>query len=246
MQLLRRFYQYFRSIYLDHLGKFVFSQLDQIYFCEYRLKAVFLMNFFYRYGQFVGFGFCWEASVLAMLAFRNIPSARIVRGLAGPHSTPHSWLEFRYLGIWWVIDPCWYAPFIISRRAFYADNQPDVKTIITYREFWSCSVFHIIYDKLRHAETSHLFFEIYALGVPTQQSRYGLDYDVINRFDDMENHGELELCFPPESGILFSQRIFDQYMHKATRTLPKRRAIRQARLIQKLTIQAMREALADP
>ncbi len=222
-----------RNGYTHELSERLMSQMHRTYFCGYPTSEVYLDDFFQRYQSFVGHGFCWAVAALTMLCLRHEPTARIVDAFVRDKRGQvyaHAWVEFRYHGMWWIVDPCWCTPFMVPRWRSLRLRHVEIRDICTYERFWNYPISREFYAKLRNPETSYLFREIWII-----YSHYDSRSESFHpQISDLRlNHGvgtaqDYEQNPFQAKDIPFSKQIMDEYMRKPPRLRPKARSIRRA------------------
>lgn len=217
----------------EQLVEYLMKEFGRVYFCSYSLWDVFLHQFFPRYRKFVDRGFCAPIAAMAMLALRNNPTARCVYAIASDKRFEHCWCEFRYRGIWYVVDVCWYYPFVLPRNAYYRRNKPRIIKIWHYREFWSWAASWQLYREMLHPETSWLFTELacfYGYGYYTERERFLFHPNIAETtFDDSVGSQINPYVFMKFPDVIFSRRIMHEMMRKPTRKRPPAHLVRRVR-----------------
>lgn len=229
-------------------------QLGNFYFCGHNLCDILERRFFYRYGQFIGHGFCYETSALMMLALRNNPTARIVKGTFLHRDRPcaHLWVEFWAYRHWWVLDPCEPESFIFLRSSYYEAKRMKIISRCRYLKFWSYSSVRKLYRKLRQPQTSFLFCEL--------SSCFRTDYEdaaelALERIGDPHFLSKCAFLDDPRCGtilipdlchprIVYSRRLINEFMARPQRLRPKNHTLRQARTVYRNVCKALPEPLS--
>lgn len=201
--------------------------LDQSYLCGYRISDMIIADFMSRFGKFNGEGFCYTFSAAIMLGLKCFPSPRLVRGVCTGDKGPHSWVEVRILGVWWVVDPCWTSG-ILRRKMFYCAFQPQIKVVYDHSAFWSMPEAGEFAERLSWPATSHIFVDLYWYYTPDSRSAsVATNFDIYGEkySEEFLPEGQYYL-FPPEHGFKFSRRIVDDFMARPRRKRPKQRSLR--------------------
>lgn len=208
------------------LTHYLMGEMSQIYFCGYRVWELYVMRFFPRYRKFVDFGFCGPLAALSMMALKRNPTARYVYARAGDDRYEHCWCEFRYRGIWYVIDVCWYYPFAVRRRDYYRENSPEILETCDYDRFWAWLVSQQLHEKMSRPETSWLISEMFYLyNFGESHKLFAPDIDEFNLDDTVGRHiNPYLIVVYPE--IIFSRRIVHEMMRKPTRERPSAHLVR--------------------
>lgn len=130
--------------------------LNGLYVWEY-----FARDTFYRIGENLGHGLCYEAAALMMLAWHDWPQTQLVYASCYSDTlktrADHSWMEFKAYGIWWVIDPTWRAPAPVPRYANNLHFDTRYDRIIKKDEFWQWKISQKLYKRLKEPDGSCLF-----------------------------------------------------------------------------------------
>lgn len=176
-----------------------------------------------------------------MLSFRDNRTSRIVQAICYG-DIRHSWIEFRYLGVWWVLDPSWRTPCIELRRRIHAEYHPEILYVCKHREFWSYPISSQFESKLHHPETSYLFYELHGTYCHYDGCATPFNPEVTNlSLNDKAGfypHPGIQILWPK---FLLTRRIFNQFMVRDKRRHPKKHTIRQAKAYQKRVQQAYTE-----
>ncbi len=236
-------------VYLDHFVHFLSVHFNSLYLYGIPLARLYGDRFFPRFRQTFNYGFCYAIATLSMLALRDVPSSRIV--LADVTSrdgqiTEHEWVEFRYGGVWWVIDPTWCDPWFVRRSALYKERHLRIKKICTCAEFWQYPISAKFETKLRDPGTSCLFFEIYVFYTPpigeeifpTRLAEYD-DFAWHGRYTNSYAHAAL----PDE--VLLTKSIVHDYVFKPKRLRPKAKHIRYAYKLRRLCRRELDKLIAQ-
>lgn len=227
--------------------RYLAKRMGQLYFCNYTLHDVYAAKFFNRYHEFTDWGFCCPVAGINMLALKGNRTARFVLAMAGEEPCWHCWVEFRYRGIWYAIDPCWYYALPVMRRVHDLKTKPKIIEVCDYERFWSYAISQQLYEKMQHADTSWLIAELMSVFRVRGETPENLFPEEIEQLRLDAGQGEhihtwlfLEL---PE--IVFSRRIMHEFMQKPTRKRPSAHRIRTARRIQKIAKQRYDEYVRE-
>lgn len=236
-------------LYRKALAVYCDLQLEKVYFYGHPLNRVIGCQFFIRYRKFVDIGFCAAASALVMLALKENPTARIVRGRwRSEHGKTvyHSWVEFRFHGVWLVFDPCWLngSP-CLPRYRYHLPWSTRILSVCKHKEFWSLPVSQQFYEKLQKPETSNLLYELFV----TYGWRNGSEGDSITKCvegvqlgDDAGSKTSLGVTIYHNDWIL-SKRIFNEFMAKPACKQPKAHTVRKYKAKRKKIRQSYRQFL---
>lgn len=200
----------------------VMKVLDEYYLCGYSICKLIMSELFGRLGDLNDEGFCFTVSAAIMLALKDVKTARLVRGNVREIGE-HSWVEIKYLGRFWVIDPLIYVGGFASRASYYRMQGVRVVVAYRYQQFWHDTAAEKFYKRLSYPATSCVFVDLFWYYTPVEDIREKLG----------ERKGEPQFCasgqyyiFAPEYGYLFNQRIINELMARPTRRAPKKRTIR--------------------
>lgn len=202
--------------------------MSKLYFHGHRLDKVLACDFFYRYGLAVDWGFCGGVSALMMLALRNNRTARIVRGNwknEKQGTVFHSWVEFRYCGVWFVCDPCWRTDSGIRfRHSYLHSSEVEITYCCQYDEFWSYPISAEFYDRLQNPATSHLLYELFCAYTWAEGSSEPFHYQISTLHLEAKNGTLVSRGFiedPYYDRIIFSRRVVNEFIAN-----PKRKQIK--------------------
>ncbi len=216
-----------------------------LYFHEHQLCAVLLNKFFSRFGRFTNYGFCYMVSGMMMLAFRDNPTARIVRAFCGDDRRRHSWLEFCFNDVWYVIDPLWWSSCLAYQSKYYAAIQPEIYYICDHSEFWSYPISAQFEEKMRDPATSHLFYEL--LDTYSWYSDCDCPFHPeikAKQLSDDDGHHTVSIrLFIEYPGIIFSQEICNELMRDKRRLSPNWYTVRKARCLRETTLRDYKQYL---
>lgn len=214
---------------VHRLVKYLVRELNKVYFCSYSLWEVFSHSFFPRYRKFVDWGLCAPVAAMSMIALKDNPTARCVYALANEERKGHCWCEFRYCGIWYVIDTCWHEPFILTRQDHYREHKPQIVKIWSHQEFWQWNASQQIHQKMSHPESSWLLAELayfYGYGYG-KEKRFLFHPDIAEvKFDDQIGYRINPYLFIGFPKAVFSRRIMHEMMRKPTRKRPSAHLVR--------------------
>ncbi len=218
----------------QHCLKYLRRQLCKTYFCGYPVSEVYEKTFFVRYRHFVDFGFCYTTSALSMLALHRNFTSRLVYGEAtwpeDGRKEKHRWCEFRYAGVWYVLDASWLSKLNVEpREGYYQFFKMRVIKTCPYTEFWSYPIVREFRRKLNRPETSYLFYELFIyLSAYSDERQF---HDIIKTAHlKWSGEGVSYGFYLRDQGgkVLFSREIMDDFMKKPTRLRAKARSIRHA------------------
>lgn len=225
---LPRLLKALREWHINRMAKYLFKQLSQVYFCSYTLLDVYLLRFFPRYREFVDWGFCGPIAGMSMLALRHNRTARYVYARAGKENYEHCWAEFRYLGVWYVVDVCWQDPFVRPRRQYYKAWKPKILKVCDYETFWSYPISQQFYEKMQKPESSWLLCELmYTYNFEKEETErlFNPEIETINLSEDIGYYLNPYLFYDcPE--IIFSRRVMHEMMQRPQRRRPTAHCIR--------------------
>lgn len=239
-----------KAKYYSSFCRFLAQRLNRIYLYGIPVFRLYSDQFFPRYRYTFDYGFCYSIAALTMMTLRGVTSSRIVLADAVDcrgDTFEHEWVEFRYGGIWWVIDPTWCEPFFVRRSALYKKRQPKIKKVCEHDEFWAYPLSPQFEEKLQNPATSFLFFELYVY-YSHYDGRPEMFHPRLADMDELPWHGRYTsswafACFPDE--ILFSKPIVHDFMAKPTRLRPKAKHIRYARKLRRITRRRLDEIMAE-
>ena len=237
-------------MYCKNLVLYLVERLAQTYFYGYGLDQVIGERFFLRYRKFVDFGFCTVASSLLMLALKDNPTARVVRGYWREEGKKyyHSWVEFRLHGIWLALDPCWLGGLPCALRLWYRWHwRLKISSVCRHDEFWALEISQKFSQKLQKPESSFLFYELFmAYGWLT-----GHEADSLAKCTESFKLDD-EAGYKTSFGIpiyynewMLSKRIFNEFMAKPTRKQPKAHTVRKYKCLRKQIRQGYRRFLLE-
>ena len=137
-------------VYNDTTARFA-----KIYFYGYPLAEAIQAELFARLSQWrshtwAGGGYCYETAALVMFSLHGAKTARICYG-RDQTGADHAWVEYRYLGTWWVIDLVWHSRecAIYPRKTYYQLYRMRIEKTVSYQEFWQgphASLYEILTD----------------------------------------------------------------------------------------------------
>lgn len=236
--------------YRQNLVVYLTRQLTGTYFYGYQLDQVIGERFFLRYRKFVDIGFCTVTSSLMMLALKDNPTARVVRGYwcENGQKNYHSWVEFRLHGIWLVLDPCWIGGFpCVLRLQYHLPWRMKISSVCRYDEFWALPISQNFHQKLQKPESSYLFCELFmAYGWLTGHEADSLPECVEGfKLDDDDGHKTSAAVHIYYDEWMLSKRIFNEFMAKPTRRQPKAHTVRKYKCLRKRIRQTYHQFLLD-
>lgn len=223
-ELIRDFYYEARYLYLNG-----FHLID---YCENKI--------FYRLGEYVGFGFCYEATALNMLTYKDFKTRMVfgdcmANGRDGSYqSMEHCWMEVKFHGAWWVIDSAWLQggaePCL--RNLFYKAYEVRVKRVISNRQFWNLTFSQELYSRIQHPETSYVMYDLIAYRATTEDRKMVLEQlDIDDDCSDGRVVSENDpVLFLPNMETPVSQAILRDFIY-GKGTIPKKKHWRRANRI---------------
>ncbi len=140
------------------------ERLEGLYFHGIPMWYVMFQDFFRLFGHYyLHHGLCYQATGLAMLIYRDNPSARIIQGIVkNPEKNivaSHSWLEFYEFGGRWILDMTWVMPIPtpISMGEYQLGNQ-EIKRCWTcaHKDFWSSPASFGLFEGISNPESSYI------------------------------------------------------------------------------------------
>lgn len=222
-----------------------FPYLDRLYFYGFSLAELVAERFFQRFAAFNnengGPGICYVAAALNMLALKDVRSARVAFGIDREKMFPHSWVEFRYKGRWWVLDPIWIGRFVMERREFYRKAKIKPRRIYSYERFWGFPISEEIFEKLQNPRTSYLVYELmmaYAHYTGSEEQFHPRirELRLANLWDEepeeFGTYTNVRIYFDLPN-FVFSKQTVREFMLKPSRKRPKARTIRRIRKLQR-------------
>lgn len=147
---------------LDAFTNHIQPMLKQIYFFGYPLDEINNRQVFRRLASTTEkmLGFCYESSAIIMIALRDVPKTKLVRGISN-RSGWHSWVEVDLDNITLSIDCCWIysdldRPNIYSaeRERFYKAVNIVPKKHYTHEEFWNYELSQELYNALSNKKSA--------------------------------------------------------------------------------------------
>lgn len=169
----------------DYIKKYIHRQACHTFFCGYTVEQIIHQHLLDNLGRFLDMDLSSVTSILMMILMHDYETARLVRrrfnGSNGEYW--HAWVEFRYFGTWYTLDPEWYAELVAKRDR--SDSRGDISEtqVYTHSQFWSLPSCQQIYRKLHHPSSSYLFFELYNIAnserfanAPNFDEQYGCEF----------------------------------------------------------------------
>ncbi|MBR2709287.1 hypothetical protein IKE98_03110 [Candidatus Saccharibacteria bacterium] len=201
------------------------EETDNLFLCGLPL-SVFLdpkTNAFGRFFNYLRVGLNSEATTMAMIALKDIPSTRFVQGIVD--DAPHSWVEFTLKDEEYVADLAWYIPFIVKKEEYYDSIHFAVPMwVCTYNDFWDLPLIQSIYSCMLEKETSEgVFVYLSEFKSYDVYSSYGFSKKVLDEVVDPEFFCPYEI-----NGKLISSSIIRDLMMKgkvAPQTIEAARAL---------------------
>lgn len=212
---------------------------------------------FYRIGEYVGHGLCYEASALLVLILRGHNKTRYAYG--DSYKNPgvlHCWVEAKAYGIWWVLDSTWLDPVCYPLLPPLHRILTKTRAIrkIPEEDFFSHEIAVQMAEMIKNPRSSYIFHDLacfrraYWRNVTNDCDQmviettdwYGLSYakeaSGWNPF--------LIDVFKPSGGKPVTQRILREFVTHDNRFSPKRRSFRKAIVMGKTVNRCMDEASA--
>jgi hypothetical protein len=91
----------------------------------------------------------------------NHKQSRIVRGYSAKARYFHSWVEVKYFGRWYYVDPVWVlGSGITTVKADQAENNPEVFFVCPHEVFFGLKGVSLLVDRLKSSTTSFYLSEI--------------------------------------------------------------------------------------
>jgi len=146
--------------------KYLYRLSRDVFFCGHSMEKVLQRDFLHNVSRYLDLDISGIYAVLMMMLLGDNHTARLVSAQFNDSVIPydHCWVEFRYFGKWYVLDPDWYADMTVSRRQFKkANTTANRKYTHTYDEFWRTPALNQIYRRLLQPNTSYLFKELYSV-----------------------------------------------------------------------------------
>lgn len=202
------------------------AELSQIYFCRHNFFSMVENSFFPRFSNYNHCGFCYTVSAAVMLGLKSFRQSRVVRGWVRDWG-PHSWVEVRLCGQWWVIDTsCYIAKVIMKRHYYYRKLRPKVMVVYDYETFWNDGA-RLFRTRLEKPETSRIFVEMFRYYTPAMDNDLrteGIENNSTKEITFFEDNRDYSL-FSPEDDIRFCQEIVDDFMATPTCKSPRQNSL---------------------
>ena len=144
------------------LQKYLYQRTQQLFFCGYSFQYISQQNLLHNLERYLEADLSEVYAILMMMVLKGKRSARLVRfwSREGGQGHWHSWVEFRWYGTWYSLDPSWHECQGASMSKLNRKDQFDDNQFCTYKWFWSQPAFQQTYLKLQSIETSFLFAEL--------------------------------------------------------------------------------------
>lgn len=145
--------------------QYLHQRAKRVYFCGYTIEQMLRQDFLHNLERFLDLDLSAMYATLMMTLLHDNRNARFVSCIFNDAGYPyrHSWVEFRYLGVWYVLDPDWYESVEVTRRKLNRNNEIGAEEICPAAKYWKMPICEQIYRKLSNQDTSHLFFELYSI-----------------------------------------------------------------------------------
>ncbi len=198
--------------------RYIYRQARQTFFCGYSMELIAQQHLLNNLERFLDLDLSSVIATLMMILLHDNDTARLVRCRFndGAGEYWHSWVEFRHLGSWYVLDPSWYECLEVKKQEFDRKGIVGEPQIYSHHQFWSFPISKQIYRKLHHPNTSYLFFELYGI------SSNGYYKDAPD-FDENRGREFKPLWF--NGSQVVSREIVDFLMQSADYREPPREAI---------------------
>ena len=228
------------------LAKQLIGEIIPCYFHGFPLCQVLMNESFGQLSGYIGYGLCYETSVLMMLALKKYRSARIVYAdaiadtLEGEQELDqHAFVEFRKFGLLWCIDISWATPIALRwwplyRREFRIKR---INRVFSYDEFWQYPLSLPLYEKIHDAEHSHILFELSAYA--SHKNDHGAK-GWLELPDNFSLGAEDGLVYFPGGVYRYgrerpmSNSIIRDFLARPERQYPTARSVRKARKLDKV------------
>lgn len=168
----------------------ILPRFQKLYFCGHPLNEVHNRAVFRRLPSMTkrALGFCYECAAINMIALRDMPNARLMRG-TNIKGGWHSWVEVD-LSDWVIaIDPCWIFGdpgvdnrYFLEQRQLYEATELTPKTTYTYEEFWNLDLAHELYHELSDVELSYAASHLLGAFRPTEGKTQGDQFNPAMRW----------------------------------------------------------------
>jgi len=168
---------------------------------------------FIELGEYNGKGLCQIVSSLIMLGL-SAKQSRIVRGFVGEAPAFfHSWVEVKYLGEWFCVDPVLYYSHTIPRQLFYSQLNPKEKFSCNHQTFFSYPDVQQLADRLKNAASSYHLPEIMK-AFYASKSTYGFSGidNLSQQLHDFDGTSFVDLVLDR----VITQEIFDRTLEPKT------------------------------
>ena len=150
-----------------------------------------------------------EASVISMLALKEIPSAKLVQGKYD--GSIHAWVEFLFGNTEFVSDLIECDSFAVLKKKYY--NSPhgvEKEWVCKYNDFWGLPLSKSLYANMQERETSRGLFEYLSeYHRACSCDGYGFEKGVLSEVREPE-------FFIPfkRNGKIFSEGVFKDILTK--------------------------------
>lgn len=151
--------------------------LEKLYLCGFSIERYRTTKAFWRFADYCDSGICHELAAVSMMALKGNKTAVFCQGtdVIDGEIASHSWVEFKMLGSWYVLDLAWRL-CVVSKKRYYK-YYPDriVKWRCSYDEFWKIDLSNEIYDRMQNQRTSFVmdYLIAYASDVSAKEGNFG-------------------------------------------------------------------------
>lgn len=208
------------------------GQLHRRLFWGYGVDDILRKNFFMKLSLLYGCGgFCRVAAPLVMLALGQSRQTRLVYAEDARHPEKgervgHMWVELRYNGLWYVIDPTWFKPeFCLIPRPLYYGTVQSTSSQACYLDgitFWKNPTTTLLHENLLKKESSCIFSELMDAYHPRNADI--LDADSIRSIQEFFG-GHYVISSAENEVIVVCQAIVDDIMRTGSVTEDTKREV---------------------
>lgn len=232
---------------ISAVATYLASHTVNLYFHEYQLCEILLSNFLSRFSRFTNYGLCYMVSGMMMLAFQDNPTTRIVRAFCDDDRRRHSWMEFCFNDVWYVIDPLWWSSCLVYQSKYYEATRPEIYCICDHSEFWSYPISSQFAEKMRAPATSHLFYELLDAysWYPDCDCPFHPEIKTKRLDDDDGRHTVSIKLFIEYPEITFSQEICNELMRDKRRLSPNWYTVRKVHCLRETVLRDYRRYLKE-
>ncbi len=232
------FYSTYACLIAEDVETENYERMNKLYLNGHPAWDYLELNVFKRLSLYIGHGLCYEAAALEMLAWKNYEDVVYVfADVWNPFKRcrcEHSWIEVKYLGIWWVIDPTWGQTTKVRLRWMH-NLVRMTRYVRTFNScsFWCSSLMYTFYKRLKRPSTSYLFGELGLFRRDPKKNSMYVDTLCVNRLGEsgLSNFEVNPYILGSKKPV--SQEILTQLLVRPRRMMPKMRAQRRARALAK-------------